>query len=130
MEEKQFFCDKCGNRAGSEGTGYSSPPHLVYVKEKSTGLATVLSMVWMGLGQLYVGKVGRGLALMLLQFIMIFVAGAVILVGTFFGGLGGFLIGNIVFFGAWVAVWIWNVFNSHKLANEYNNAARVNGRPW
>ncbi len=131
MNENQAFCSGCGNRAGMGGMGMPGPTHVIQVREKSTGIAAILSLVWAGLGQLYVGKIGRGIGLMILHFFMIFILATVVLASTIFAGIGGALIGGTVFIGVWVAIWVWNIFDAHKLANRYNDSQRESGRrPW
>ena len=131
MEEHEMFCFKCGNKAGMAQAGYGPMPCVIQVKEKSTGLSTILSLMWMGLGQLYTGKIGRGLGLMFLHLVMVFIGIGVVFLGAVFGGLGGLMVGGILFLAGWIALWIWNVFDAHKLANEYNDAMRMSGRrPW
>jgi TM2 domain-containing membrane protein YozV len=43
--------------------GYSSPQVIVIRSGKSAGLAAVLSFLWCGLGQIYNGQIGKGVAL-------------------------------------------------------------------
>jgi TM2 domain-containing membrane protein YozV len=38
--------------------------------EKSEGLAVFLSFLWMGLGQMYVGRIGRGIVLAILGLLL------------------------------------------------------------
>ncbi len=53
------------------------------VEVKSSGIAIVLSFFWTGLGQLYAGRIGRGLVMM--------VATPIIWVIAFSGGFAGCL---------------------------------------
>ena len=65
---------------------------------KSAGLAAVLSAIWPGLGQIYNGEVGKGVAIMVVQvinFILLFV-------------LIGFLTG--------FAVWVWAIYDAYTVA--------------
>lgn len=65
---------------------------------KSAGLAAVLSVIWPGLGQIYNGEVGKGVAIMVVQvvnFILLFV-------------LIGFLTG--------FAVWVWAIYDAYTVA--------------
>ena len=82
------FCNSCGaillgatvRSESSKQTAVSAPrraepatvlprPQIVVVQSgiKSSGLAAVLSFFWSGLGQVYLGKMGLGIALMLAQ---------------------------------------------------------------
>jgi len=118
--EGQGFCDKCGQQAGA--AVQQQPP--VPMREKSAGVAAILSFLWAGLGHLYVGKIGFGLILMLLYPVILFFGFIFLVVAL--GIFGLILFGVIV-----LAVWIWCIFDSHRLANEYNDFIRANGRrPW
>ncbi len=100
---------------------------------KNPGLAAVLALVvgallFWGVGHIYVGKVLKGIGIM--------VAGWVVeglLLGSFFFGL--FLgVGLIMalFFGLLsLGGWIWQTFDAYSLAKQYNDQVRLNGRePW
>jgi len=105
--------------------------NVVYVREKSTGIAALLSIVWAGLGQIYVGKIARGIALMMIHLIMIGASAFFVVAGGLFGGLGGAIGMGMIFFVLLFVLWAWNIYDAHKLANEYNDSARGNGRrPW
>jgi len=110
------------------GNNYS---HRIVVREKSTGIAVLLSLLWSGLGQLYVGRVGRGLALMMSQLILIMAGAFFTVVGVLFGGLGGGIGFSVIFYVALFALWAWNIFDAYKNANVYNDAMMQSGRrPW
>ena len=68
-----------------------------------------------GIGQIYAGRVGRGIGIMI---------GVWILVAIGFATMG---IGLI----AVLAVFIWQIFDTKKLCKEYNDFLASNGRaPW
>lgn len=58
MADDAKFCPKCGKEAGAQPR--ASGTHGVAYTEKSVGLAVVLSLIIVGAGQMYAGKVGRG----------------------------------------------------------------------
>jgi TM2 domain-containing membrane protein YozV len=131
MGERSGFCEKCGNGTGNNGWGQAGNSYTICVREKSTGIAAILSLLWAGLGQLYVGKIARGLGLMLVHFMMVFIIASVVFAGMIFVGIGGGLMFGGIILAAWIAVWVWNIFDAHKLANEYNDSQRNAGRrPW
>ena len=131
MDDPQEFCDRCGTRAGQRMYGAPPPQQMIYIREKSAGIATLLSFLWAGLGQLYAGRIGRGLALMLAYFFMIFVGGFFVLTGLLFVGLDGAVGVAVLFVVLHLALWAWNIFDAYSLANEYNDALRASGRrPW
>ncbi|MCL2785954.1 MAG: hypothetical protein FWD81_01855 [Methanomassiliicoccaceae archaeon] len=118
--ENQAFCDKCGNRIdGADGgaTQQTQQRQEVYRRDKSDGLAAVLSLLIPGAGQIYVGKIGRGIGLLVLAIV---IASLALL---FF-----WLIVPLIFY---VIFWIWNIFDAYNLAKEYNTLLETTGnRPW
>ncbi len=66
--------------------------------KKSEAVALLLSFLFPGLGQIYVGKVGRGLA---------FLIGTIVLTIITFG-IGGFI------------VWVWNIIDAYNQAKKHN----------
>jgi TM2 domain-containing membrane protein YozV len=66
--------------------------------KKSESLALILSFLLPGLGQIYLGRIGRGLG---------FLIGAIVLALLTFG-IGGFII------------WIWSIIDAYNLAKKHN----------
>lgn len=82
------------------------PPRQIILKEKDTGIAAVLSLIIPGLGQMYIGKVGRGVLILIVTIIL-----SMVLIG--------------------LIIWIWNIFDAYNLAKKYNESLRATGRkPW
>ena len=118
LNADQAFCGRCGEKVSA------GPAETVYLREKSAGVAAVLSLLWAGLGQVYVGKIGLGL-LLIIVFPMILSISLVFMILTV--NLVGLLLFSIILF----VVWIWNIFNAYDLAKEYNDRLRSTGRhPW
>ena len=130
MGDGQAFCDKCGARADGPGGG-QAPPHMIYTPEKSAGVAAVLSFLWAGAGQIYAGKIARGLLLLLGYMLLMATGVGITFMGAALGGLGGALVGGVLLLVFTLSVWVWNIFDAYKLANEYNDYLRAHGtRPW
>ena len=94
---------------------YPQQPGVEY-KSESTGLilSIVLGLFCLnGIGQIYAGKVGRGIAIMVGSWVLI-------VVGVLTMGIG--LI-------AYLAIFIWQIFDTKKLCREYNEFFSLNGRP-
>ena len=72
---------------------------LMESKKKSPGTAIVLSVLIMGLGQIYVGKIARAVGFWVVALILIF---------TFVGIL------------VLPILWIFNLYDAHQLANRHN----------
>ncbi len=92
---------------------------------KSESVTLVLSILLglfglSGIGHMYMGKVGKGVGILILGIILVII-GAVTL--AFFVGY--------VFFIIYLAVFIWQIIDSRKLCQEYNEYFRLhNESPW
>lgn len=138
IDDGQTFCDKCGARVGSAEGGGQNTTYVVSIRDKSAGIAAVLSFLVMGLGQIYVGKIARGLLLMFSY--IVFVVIEILLIfawlwdpysstmdDDFFALAIVLLAVSVCYF----ILWIWNIFDAYKKANEYNDSLRATGkRPW
>src|SRR2546425_7026678 len=107
---------------------------------KSTGTGIVLSFFWTGLGQLYAGRIARGLIMMALTPI-IWVIGWIGGLSAMLGGLGSLFAptareaaaaGGYGFFGVLLALvpiawWIWGMVDAKGLCEDFNRGvgARV-----
>ncbi len=100
---------------------------------KSEGITLVLSIVVglmgiMGVGHIYLGRVRRGLIILIVG---VLIWGAVFVPVLFLGMLGELeedsvdptaVIGMFILF-------IWQILNSHKLCKEYNEHFEEHGKP-
>ncbi|MEM1607076.1 MAG: zinc ribbon domain-containing protein [Candidatus Bathyarchaeia archaeon] len=153
------FCRKCGREVpqdarfcpycGADQTSYTPLPPLAQVglETKNTGLAAVLALVFgifglWGVGHIYVGKVGKGLAILVLGIVLQWILGFFVFFGMIFGGaygsrpfglsllLGG-LTGLIIWALVTIALFIWQIYDAYRLAKYYNNYVRQYGKaPW
>ncbi|WP_332630929.1 hypothetical protein [Halalkalibacter flavus] len=69
---------------------------------KSPGLAAVLSALWCGLGQIYNGQIGKGIAFMVIQFI------------------NALLMFIIIGFITYPIMWIWGMVDAYRQAEQMN----------
>lgn len=111
---KSTTCMKCGYTK----TKYNpmTPPQGALYKNEGTGLilSIVLGLFCLnGIGQIYAGKVGRGIGIMIGSWVLI-------VVGVLTMGVG--LI-------AYLAIFIWQIFDTKKLCREFNEYVSQNGRP-
>ena len=122
------FCSSCGAaligksttcmKCGYTKTKYNpmTPPQGALYKNEGTGLilSIVLGLFCLnGIGQIYAGKVGKGIGIMIGSWVLIVV------------GVLTFGIGLI----AYLAIFIWQIFDTKKLCREYNEFFSLNGRP-
>jgi TM2 domain-containing membrane protein YozV len=78
------------------------PPQVVYLERKSEGLAAVLSFLFVGLGQIYNGQIGKGILFIVLGVIFVFTM--------------LFLIGFILY----PLFWIYNIYDAYNTARQIN----------
>ncbi len=81
---------------------------------KNEGIAALASVILPGAGQIYVGKVKRGILMLV--------------------GWGILIVVSVMLFWflSWIpttAAWAWNIYDAYKLAKQYNEAVRMTGRP-
>jgi TM2 domain-containing membrane protein YozV len=81
-------------------------------KKKSEGLAAVLSFLIPGLGEMYVGRLGFGILLLVLDIVCAF------LTLIFFVPIVGCLI-----------IWVYSIYDSYKGAKDYNQTLVSTGNP-
>ncbi len=75
----------------------------------------------MGVGHLYLGKLRRGFAILLLGiFASVLFYGAMI---TAFFSIA------LVLGVAWLSFWLWQIYDAYKLTRRYNDAVEKTGKP-
>ncbi|MDR2866613.1 MAG: zinc ribbon domain-containing protein [Methanomassiliicoccaceae archaeon] len=121
------YCDKCGTKAGS--AVLPRLPQTAHYNEKSAGLAALLSFLWGGLGQIYVGQLVRGLCIVVIYSILMMVTSVLVLevlVGeSSWPGVAGIIVTGI----SSIVIWLWNIFDANALANKYNYHVIRHGKP-
>lgn len=100
IDEKAEICPKCGVRVLFP---------QVYQQTKSGALAAILSAIIPGIGQIYCGRGGRGIWILLLSIFLWFLFGSAASENPDSGGPGFFILLILLF-------WIWNIFDASKLA--------------
>jgi len=141
MEDGQMFCDDCGYRV-ENGEGSKAKPYTIQIRDKSAGIAALLSFFFVGVGQIYAGKIARGLLLMFVGFALyaftlvatVAFASELYDAGTFddlVGVAAGVVLVSLIVMVCYIILWVWNIFDAYKLANKYNDFLMENGiRPW
>ena len=106
-KNKTKFCQHCGKKISTEAE--ICPKCGVRVKEapshhekKNSGLAAVLSFLFVGLGQIYNGQIGKGILFIIIGVVLIF---SMIL-----------LIGFILY----PIFWILNIYDAYETAKKIN----------
>ena len=134
------FCNSCGaSMYGATARSVSAPkqtavsarraeaatvlprPQVVVVQGgiKSSGLAAVLSFFWCGLGHVYLGHFGTGIALMIGYPVMLWFGFGLALGGALSGAGGAAGLGSIFLLIALV-MWIFGMTNAYRTAERMN----------
>ncbi len=95
------ICPKCGVRV-SPPPAPPMPSQYTNIERKSEGLAAVASFIFVGLGQIYNGQIGKGIMFIIL--------------GVFFVFTMIFLIG----FPLYPLFWIYNVYDAYNTDKQIN----------
>jgi len=107
------FCSQCGTPqpgivVQSSGSAAGAAPQVVVVRAaKNPGVAVVLSFFIAGLGQIYNGQIGKGIAFMIAYFCSVLLMWVLI----------GFVIAPIL--------WIWSMVDAFKTAERINAQSGV-----
>ena len=129
-QEGSRFCKHCGATTAAAGTSMPAPPpprpvytaaQQVYQEPlKNEGIAALASVILPGAGQIYVGKVKKGIILLV---------GAVVcsLIATMLGWIL-FVFWFLAYIPS-VAIWAWAIYDAYNLAKTYNQSIRATGRP-
>jgi len=108
IDARAEICPNCGVRVAppppampNQPYGYAPQPN-VNIERKNEGLAAVLSFLFVGLGQIYNGEIGKG--------IMFIIFGAIAIFTMLF------LIGFIIY----PVFWIYNIYDAYNTAKGIN----------
>ena len=104
MPKNSKFCPECGASTVNPQTNNTYP---LVKKNKSPGLAAILSFLIVGLGQVYVGLTKKGILL----FIGAIISGILMLV--FIGWI------------AWLLIWGYGIFDAYNSAEKINQGIDV-----
>lgn len=120
---------------------YQNPPYQYQpgaprVEKKEPVVTVLLSFLLPGLGQIYAGKLGRGLIVMVVYFLLTILFTLVFLAMGLWGGIGSWswMPSSEAFF-AWMAVssivllvyYIWQIYDAYKCAMAFNSKAQTPG---
>jgi len=135
------FCPYCGTEQISPYV--PAPPFQAGLETKNTGLAALIALilgifgVW-GAGHIYVGKLTRGIALMILGILLEWVLGFAIFFSALFGGLwlwgprgaiGALIGGAILWLAIIIGIFIWQIYDAYNLAKYYNRYVQQYRKP-
>jgi TM2 domain-containing membrane protein YozV len=101
IDARAEFCPKCGVRI-AQPLGAVQPPPPSTTQHKNEGLAAILSLIFVGLGQIYNGQIGKGILF--------------IIIGAIFVILFSILIGFLLYF----VFWVFNIYDAYNTAKKIN----------
>jgi TM2 domain-containing membrane protein YozV len=96
---------------------------------KNSGVAILLSFLWPGLGQLYAGRIARGLSFVALEFFLwglawILGLGGLLRLAAGHGGEAGGIVA-VAFGSLPVAFWAWGMTDARRLCEAHNRGLRA-----
>ncbi|MDQ3083965.1 MAG: zinc ribbon domain-containing protein [Thermoproteota archaeon] len=117
------FCPSCGKpqQLGASNT-------LVTTQTKNHGTAVLIALIaglfgFEGIGHIYLGRIGKGIGLLLI--------GWVLSASAFLFALGGIFVASIILGIGVFVFWIWQAYDANKQAKYYNESLLQNGKaPW
>ena len=136
-DDTMVFCPACGfsftqqpnqsypsNQYGPQPYGYRAAP------QKSAGIAFILSFIIPGVGQMYVGKIKRGIAY-LVTYVVLSIISSLITMRLDYNDIQAVkdLIVSPLFIGiilVSLGFWAFNIYDAYRLAKKYNEASRHN----
>jgi len=112
IREDKDRCDKCGfDFSQLKEKKAEELPMRYLLKRKDPILAGILSFLLPGLGQIYVGDIGRGILITIIAFIIALLA----------------LLSNLLIYLAFHFI---QIYDAYKEASEYNNLLFEGIEPW
>ncbi len=132
LRDGAAFCGKCGAGVATTAAAPASANRTIMVvqRQKSSGVAAVLSFLWCGLGQIYNGQIPKGLLMMVcyppimwfgvtLTFFGAVAAGGASTSSDQAAGSGVALLG-LSFLVAGGSLWVFGMVNAYRTAERLN----------
>lgn len=138
-------CPKCGIDLLQTAAYRISKTSIVdQLPYKSPGTAALIAFIGgifglQGIGHIYVGKVGRGIGILIsgiiifaLLVITVVSMQSLLILDPNESSIGiGVILLMILLGVAYFVLWIWQIFNARKLAKKFNESVRTTGiEPW
>lgn len=100
---------------------YQNSNPMIGLKSESTTLilSIVLGLLGLsGIGHMYVGKVGKGVGILIGNIVLWIIGVATVIIGV-----------GVIFLIAGIALFIWQITDSKKLCRQYNDHLKRTGTP-
>lgn len=126
LTDKNMPCLQCGhvkttfNNNPIPNSPQGLPAHMMYKNEgNALILAVVLGIFGLnGIGHIYIGKIGKGIGLLIGSIVLFAVGIATLLIFV-----------GIIFLIMYFALFIWQIIDARNLCKEYNHAIKTTGNP-
>lgn len=144
-DEEIKKCPKCNIDLLQIGGSTHNIPVVDRLPYKSPGTAALIAFIGgifalLGLGHIYVGKVERGIGILIsgiiiyvLLFILVISFPSFLILAPDESSVGmGVILMVFVLAIAYFVLWIWQIFNARKLAKRFNESVLTTGgkEPW
>lgn len=132
VQAKADFCPSCGNNLKQSTSERPTPS--VPLERKNEGIAAILSFILglaglMGIGQIYVGRIARGIAVLIVGIVLAILVWGSLILGFFTLGIAW--IGTLFFGVVWLVLLVWQTFDAYSLAQKFNREVQETGKtPW
>lgn len=148
LNEERKYCPKCGIDLQTAPLHPTPTPNVQYVPHKSPGTAALIAFIGgliglPGIGHMYVGKVGRGIGILILGFILYGIVAFAIFSTIFLAvpsqyesarnvpNVGPAVAFMFIFGFIYLIFFIWQIFSARNLARKFNRLAKTTGtEPW
>jgi TM2 domain-containing membrane protein YozV len=109
----QTFCPSCGVQRGSLSHATRPSQTTIVVNPKSAGLAVFFTFLWLGVGHLYVNRIGTGVALLVVDLLL--------------WALAWTVVGWVLAFPIWLVLFVVTAFRVADHVRQYNQRMGVAG---
>jgi len=146
ISEGAAFCSACGASAAQTqppaytyGQPYGGAPYSnVSYRQKSTGLAVLLGILFPGAGHLYAGKIVRGIVFIVAFFSLsvLTYVGWWFLLSGFDGSVPftfttGIIVFTVVMAIVILVIWVYQLIDAYNVTKRFNAELMATGRePW
>jgi len=123
-KEGAQFCDRCGAPLGG---GYQQPygqpssfTYTYYPERKDPLIAVILSILLPGVGQIYVGRVLRGVLILILLPLLSMASVVPVFFFSISVGVGTFFAFSVLATIIVLILYVWQIYDAYRLAEEHN----------
>ncbi len=129
-KEGAQFCDRCGAPLSvgfqSYSQGNQTTMSYTYRKdEKEAILAVILSVIIPGVGQIYCGRIGRGIGILLILGLLsvVSIVPLFFIMDTMEFNFAGFFAFNVAVSILALIIYIWQIYDAYRCADDHNKMA-------